>query len=91
MSRSLRSDHGNINVLRRYDTSEMNIEAMSKHQHVAFFQVRLDIFFVQSSLLLIIDQDHDDVCSSLQLLLLYILQIPVPQPLPRICCPHKDR
>ena len=61
MSGSLGSDHGNINVLGRYDTSEMNVETMSEHQHIALFQVGLDVVLVQISLLLIIDQDHDDV------------------------------
>ena len=40
----------------------MNVEAVSKHQHVALFQVRLDIFLVHISLQLIVDQDHDDIC-----------------------------
>ena len=34
---------------------------MSEHQHIALFQVGLDVVLVQISLLLIIDQDHDDV------------------------------
>ena len=41
--------------------SEMNVETMSEHQHIALFQVGLDVVLVQISLLLIIDQDHDDV------------------------------
>ena len=61
MSGTFGSDHGNINVLGRYDTSEMNIETMGEHQHIALFQVGLDVILVQISLLLIIDQDHDDV------------------------------
>ena len=31
MPRSLRSDHGNIDILRRYDTSKMNVESMCEH------------------------------------------------------------
>ena len=61
MSRSLRSDHGNVNEFRRFDASEVDVETMSEHQHIALFQVRLDIFFVQLSLFLIVDQDHDDI------------------------------
>ncbi len=61
VARSLRSNHGDVNIGRRHDASEMNVEAVSEHQHVALFQVRLDIFFVQLSLLFIIDQDHDNV------------------------------
>ena len=61
MSGSLGSDHGNVNVSGRNDASEMNVEAMSKHQHVACFQVRLDVLLVKVCLLLVIDQDHDNV------------------------------
>ena len=61
MSGSLGSDHGNINILGRYDTSEVNIETMSEHQHIALFQIGLDVILVQICLLLIVDQDHDDV------------------------------
>ena len=61
MAGCLRSDHGNVNILRRNDAAVMDVEAMSEHEHIAFFQVRLDIFAVQLSLLLIIDQDHDDI------------------------------
>ena len=41
--------------------SEVDSETMSEHQHVALFQVWLDIFFVHCSLFLIVDQDHDDI------------------------------
>ena len=34
---------------------------MRKHQHVALFQIRLDILFIHSGLFLIIDQNHDDI------------------------------
>ena len=61
MAGSLGSDHGNVYVLRRNNASEMDIKAVSEHQHVALFQVRLDIFLIEFSLLLIIDQDHDNV------------------------------
>ena len=61
VARSLRSDHGDVDIFRRYDAAEMNVEAMREHQHITFFQVRLDIFAVQLRLLLIIDQDHDDI------------------------------
>ena len=37
-------------------------QAMREHQHIAFFQVWLDVFFVHCRLLFIVDQDHDDVC-----------------------------
>ena len=62
MPGSFRSDHGNIYVLRRHDLIEMNVKAMGKHEHVAFFQIRLNILFVHGSLQFIVDQDHDDIC-----------------------------
>ena len=34
---------------------------MSKHQHIAFFQIGLNILLIQCRLLFIIDQDHDDI------------------------------
>ena len=34
---------------------------MREHEHVALFQVGLDVLLVHVSLKLIIDQDHDDV------------------------------
>src|SRR5699024_2243931 len=46
MARSLRSDHRNVYILRRYDLSEMDIESVSEHQHVALFQVRLDVILI---------------------------------------------
>ena len=63
MSRCFWCDHGYINVLRRFDASEMNVETMCEHQHVTFFQVWLNIFFVHISLQFIVDQDHDNVSS----------------------------
>ena len=61
MTRSLRSDHGNVNVSRRFDLSEMDSKAVCEHEHITFFQVRLNIFFVHSCLFLIVDQNHDDI------------------------------
>ena len=40
----------------------MNIETMCKHQHVAFFKVRFNVFLVHICLQFIVDQDHDDIC-----------------------------
>ena len=62
MTRSLRSDHRNIYILRRNDAAEMNIEAVCEHQHIAFLKVRLNIILVKCCLLLIVDQNHDDIC-----------------------------
>ena len=62
MSRSFRRDHGDVHICRRNDTAEVDIETMRKHQHIAFLKVRLDVVFVEVCLLLIVDQDHDDIC-----------------------------
>ena len=61
--RSLRRDHGHIDVCRRNDTAIVNIEPVCKHQHVAFLQVRCDVLLVHGCLFLIIDQDHNDICT----------------------------
>ena len=61
MSWCLRCDHCNINILRWYDCSEMDVESVSEHKHVTLFKVWLDVFFVKFSLFLIVDQNHDDV------------------------------
>src|SRR5699024_1118733 len=55
--------HGNVHVLGRSDASEMNVESVSEHQHVALFQIRLDILLIHISLQLIVDQNHDDIRS----------------------------
>ena len=62
MSRSFWSDHSYINICRRFDASEMNVETMCEHQHIAFIQVWFNVFFVHICLQLIVDQNHNDVC-----------------------------
>ena len=61
VTRCLRSDHGYIDILRRFDASEVDVKAMSEHKHIALFQVWLDVFLVHICLKLIVDQDHDDI------------------------------
>ena len=61
MAGALGSDHGHVHILRRFDASEMNVESMGEHQHIALFQVGLDIFLVHIRLQLIVDQNHDDI------------------------------
>jgi hypothetical protein len=61
VSRSLRSDHGNVNICRRNDLTEVDCETVSEHQHIARFQVRCNVLLVHCCLLFIIDQNHDDV------------------------------
>ena len=62
MPGSLGSDHCHIYVLRRSDLAEMDRKAVCKHQHIALLQVGLDRLFVHLCLLLIIDQDHNNIC-----------------------------
>ena len=38
------------------------VKTMRKHQHIAFFQIRLNILLIKRSLFLIIDQNHDNIC-----------------------------
>ena len=61
VTRSLRSDHGNVNVCRRNDLTEVDRKAVSEHQHIARFQIRCNVLLVHCCLLFIIDQNHDDV------------------------------
>ena len=61
MSRSFGSDHGNIHIGRRYDTSEMDVETMCKHQHIALFQIRRNVLFIKLCLFFIVDQNHNDI------------------------------
>ena len=39
----------------------MDSEAVSKHEHIAFLEIRLYILLIHSGLLLVVDQDHDHV------------------------------
>ncbi len=61
MTRSFGSDHGYIHILGRYDTTEVNVKAMRKHQHIARLKVGLNVFLIHSCLQFIVDQDHDDI------------------------------
>ena len=63
MSRSLWRNHGYVHILRRNNLSEMNGKAVSEHQHLALCQIRLDGLLVHVCLLLIINQNHNNVCS----------------------------
>ena len=58
---SLGSYHCNIDKLRRLDASEMNVEAVSEHKHIALFKVRLDILLIHICLKLIVDKNHNNV------------------------------
>ena len=50
MARSLGRDHGNIDVRRRRDLPEMNVEAVREHQRLAGGQVRRDVARVKIAL-----------------------------------------
>ena len=62
MTGSLRSDHSNVNVCRRNDLTEVDSETVSEHKHIAGLKVWFDILLIHSSLLFIIDKDHNDIC-----------------------------
>ena len=64
VARALRSDHDNVDVSRRNDLLEVDVEAVSESQNIARLQVRLDNVLVDVSLLLIRGQHHDDVAGS---------------------------
>ena len=61
MAGALGCYHRNVNVLGRLDAPEMDIEAVSEHEHVSGLKVRLDVFLVHVGLKLVIYQDHDDI------------------------------
>ena len=61
MSRSFWCNHRYINVSRWNNLVKVNIETMSKHKHIACFQVWLNGLFVHFCLQLIIDKNHDDI------------------------------
>ena len=62
MTRSLRRNHCHIYILRRYDLSEVDSKTVGKHQHISCLKVRLNISLIHSSLFLIVNQNHNDIC-----------------------------
>ena len=61
MARAFRSDHEDIDVLRRNDLLVMDVEAMCEDESAARLEVRSNLRLVDVSLLLIRDQDRRDV------------------------------
>ena len=61
MTRSLRSDHSNINICRRNDLTKVNCKTVSEHKHIACLKVRSDILLVHSCLLLIVNKNHNNI------------------------------
>ena len=62
VTRALRSDHDNVNVSRRNDLTEVDIEAVCESKGLACGEVRSDAFLIKISLSLIVDEDHDEIC-----------------------------
>ena len=62
VTRTLRSDHDDIDICRRLDIAEVDIEAMSESERIARVQVRSDALLVDLCLLLVGSEDHDKIC-----------------------------
>ena len=61
VTRALRRDHHHVDVLRRLDAAEVDVEAVRKREDHAGAQIRLDVLVVHRRLLLVVDEDHDHV------------------------------
>ena len=61
MARTFRSNHEYVDACRRNDLVKVNVEAVSKCQSVARFQVRFNVFIVGSSLLFVRNKNHNYV------------------------------
>ena len=61
MSRALRRDHDNVQILCRTDELEVNVEAMCECKRIAFLHMRCDELVVDISGALIRYEHHDDV------------------------------
>ncbi len=62
MTGGFRCNHDNIHICRRYDTTKMNVETVSECQCLTSGQIRLDVGFIQSLLLFVGCQNHDNIC-----------------------------
>ena len=61
VTRSLRCDHDNIDILWWYDAAKVNVKAVCECKSLTLCEVWLDRFLIKCSLLLIRNKDHDDV------------------------------
>ena len=61
VARALRRNHDNVDILRRDDLLEVDVEAVRKCEAVAGLEVRLDGFLIDIRLLLVRNQHHNDV------------------------------
>ena len=64
MTGALRGDHADIDIGRRSDVVEANVEAVREEECVACLQVRLDRLLVEPGLNVIRRENHDDVSLS---------------------------
>src|SRR3954447_4629436 len=62
MSGGLGGDHGNIYSLGWRDRAKPNVEAMSKHEHLARSEKRLNRGFINFRLSRVGRKDHDHIC-----------------------------
>ena len=63
MTRTLRGDHDDVDILLRNDAVEVDVETVCKHQDVAFLHVRSDLVIIDISGDFIGNEHHDDVGS----------------------------
>ena len=61
MPRTFGRNHNNINVLRRLDTTEVNVKAVCECKSLTLSQVRFDRLFIECRLFFIVDEDHNDI------------------------------
>ena len=61
MAGRFRRNHGDVDILRRLDGAEANVEAVREHERLAFMEMRLNIIAVDLGLLGIGREYHDDV------------------------------
>ncbi|SKW58265.1 Uncharacterised protein [Mycobacteroides abscessus subsp. abscessus] len=61
MAGALRGDHGNGDVGRRLDQTEVDVQAVSEEQRIAVLEVRLDLVLEDLGLRSVGREDHDDV------------------------------
>ena len=62
MAGALGGDHQNVHIGRGSDLAVVDVEAVGEHDGLAGGQVGGDILLIHIGLLLVVDQDHDDIC-----------------------------
>ena len=58
---ALGRDHGNVHVCRGLDKTEVDVKAVSKHQHIAGGQIGSNILFIHLGLQFVVDQNHNNI------------------------------